>query len=539
MSAVRHHLTLRIRQRGLTVVELLIAMTVALLVLGTVALVFGDTSRNRASLERSARLIENVQYAMNVLRDDITQAGYYDVLTTAAITWHAADPCATAMSDLGWSVPGTSPPASPASIAHAPVPISGVRPADATPACIRDRLPGTAMLVVRYVGPAATARASASGAPYVQVSKCAADIANVQNLGVISSKPADFTVNNNDCASFADVKQYVVRTYYVASCDRCGVDTIPTLKRAELGGDAIVVTPVAEGIENLQIEYGIDANNDGTPDRYLDSIDATLGPAYGEWANVMAVRLYLLVRSTDVEPGYRDVTKQFNLGPAGYTAVAADGYKRTLLTSLVRPMGPRASGAAMTRLQSGERGTTLFVVMVLLLTMVWFALSAFRISTSSCRWSATRRRNSTQPPPRSGDRPHDQLQQVHRRPGGSGRDADRDRRRRRRKDDLTAHLTPQPKCIRVRAIKTVELDIAKAADRVCLQSSGSGGSLIEAKGAPVASGNSLCANSEWDIVAAVDDAASNTEVTIHQGVAIRVASADATISANDAMGSTR
>jgi type IV pilus assembly protein PilW len=196
------------------------------------------------------------------------------------------------------------------------------------------------MLVVRYVGPAATARASASGAPYVQVSKCAADIANVQNLGVISSKPADFTVHNIDCASFADVKQYVVRTYYVASCDRCGVDTIPTLKRAELVGDAIVVTPVAEGIENLQIEYGIDANNDGTPDRYLDSIDATLGPAYGEWANVMAVRLYLLVRSTDVEPGYRDVTKQFNLGPAGYTAVAADGYKRTLLTSLVRPMGP-------------------------------------------------------------------------------------------------------------------------------------------------------------------------------------------------------
>ena len=34
-------------------------------------------------------------------------------------------------------------------------------------------------------------------------------------------------------------------------------------KRAEFDGDAIVVTPVAEGIENLQIEYGIDANNDG------------------------------------------------------------------------------------------------------------------------------------------------------------------------------------------------------------------------------------------------------------------------------------
>ena len=36
-----------------------IAMTVALLVLGTVGLVFGGTSRNRASLERAARLADN------------------------------------------------------------------------------------------------------------------------------------------------------------------------------------------------------------------------------------------------------------------------------------------------------------------------------------------------------------------------------------------------------------------------------------------------------------------------------------------------
>jgi type IV pilus assembly protein PilW len=97
---------------------------------------------------------------------------------------------------------------------------------------------------------------------------------------------------------------------------------------------------VAEGIENLQVEYGIDANNDGTPDRYLDTVDAALGPGYGSWANVMAVRLYLLARANDTEMGYEDTTKQFNLGLAGYTDVARDGYKRTLLTSLVRPMGP-------------------------------------------------------------------------------------------------------------------------------------------------------------------------------------------------------
>jgi len=340
MQAAGHRVVSRVPARGFTVVELMIAMTVGLMVLGTVAVVFAATSRNRTTLERSARLIENAQYTLDLLRSEVTQAGYYDTLTTSIVTWRVPDPCATALGDLGWSVPGTLPPSAPASIVDAPVPISGLRGADATPACIPDRKPDTAMLVVRYVGPAATARASASGAPYLQLSKCASDVANVQNLGVIASKPADFTLHNIDCASFADVKRYVSRIYYVASCNRCGIDTIPTLKRAEFDGDAIVVTPVAEGIENLQIEYGIDANNDGTPDRYLESVDPALGPAYGQWANVMAVRLYLLARSTTVEPGYQDVTKQFNLGPAGYTAVAGDGYKRTLLTSVVRPMGP-------------------------------------------------------------------------------------------------------------------------------------------------------------------------------------------------------
>ena len=45
----------------------------------------------------------------------------------------------------------------------------------------------------------------------------------------------------------------------------------------------------------------------------------------------------------DVEPYYTD-TKEFDLGPAGRRAAANDGYKRMLLTSLVRPMnlaGPR------------------------------------------------------------------------------------------------------------------------------------------------------------------------------------------------------
>jgi type IV pilus assembly protein PilW len=331
-----------VRQRGTTLVELAIAMTVGLLVLGTVGVIFGGTSHNRASLERAARLTENANYALNVIRNDVAQAGYYDTLTTTAggFTWQLRDPCLTALADLGWSNPIGTPPPVNAKLEHAPVPIFGIRAADAAPACIPDRKPGTAIVVVRFVGPDATVPANAIGAPFIQLSKCDLETPNKLNLGVVSNDPAAFTMHNIGCATVADVKRFVVRTYYVANCDRCGIDTIPTLKRAELVGNEIVITPLAEGIEDLQVEYGIDANGDGTPDRYLESPDPALGAGFGEWSNVMAVRLYLLARSTNVEPGYKDATRRFNLGPAGYKTAAPDGNKRVLVTSLVRPMNP-------------------------------------------------------------------------------------------------------------------------------------------------------------------------------------------------------
>lgn len=178
----------------------------------------------------------------------------------------------------------------------------------------------------------------------------------------------------------------------------------------------------------------------------------------------------------------------------------------------------------MKGIRARQQGTALFVVMVLMLGMVWFALSAFRISSQQLQivGNAQAEQHATDAAQRAIDLTISSNKftvdpaTVAATPIATDVDGDGT-------DDLTARLTPQPKCVRVRPIKTMELDITNVADRVCLQSSGSGGSLVETPGAPVASGNSLCANSEWDVAAAVDDPASNTAVTVHQGVAIRVA----------------
>jgi hypothetical protein len=188
----------------------------------------------------------------------------------------------------------------------------------------------------------------------------------------------------------------------------------------------------------------------------------------------------------------------------------------------------RREGRALARSRAGERGSVLFVVMVLLLTMVWFAVSVFRISSQQLQMvgNAQAEQHATAAAQRAIDLTISSNQftvdpaKVAAIPISTDVDGDG-------KNDFTARLAPQPKCIRVRPLKTMELDISKASDLACMQSSGSGGNLRETPGAPVASGNSLCANSEWDIGAAVDDPASNTAVTVHQGVAIRVARDDA------------
>jgi hypothetical protein len=64
------------------------------------------------------------------------------------------------------------------------------------------------------------------------------------------------------------------------------------------------------------------------------------GAADNTWSNVVAARIYVLGRTTDASPGYLDSTKRFFMGPAGFTAVAGDAYKRVQLASLVRLNNP-------------------------------------------------------------------------------------------------------------------------------------------------------------------------------------------------------
>jgi len=94
-------------------------------------------------------------------------------------------------------------------------------------------------------------------------------------------------------------------------------------------------------------------------------------------------------------------------------------------------------------------------------------------------------------------------------------------------EDYRAELSPQPSCHRARVMKITELDPSKPADVACMTSSVSAVSGIDVVGGPVLAGDSMCANTEWNVRATVTDQRTSTNVAVNQGVGIRVLASDA------------
>jgi type IV pilus assembly protein PilW len=104
---------------------------------------------------------------------------------------------------------------------------------------------------------------------------------------------------------------------------------------AELGAGAFSISPMVAGIEQLQLEYGLDTDGDGTPDTY------TGAPANAAaWQQVTAVKIHVLARNVQTSGGFTD-NRSYVLGlnSAGNDNVFGpynDGYKRHAYSTVVR-----------------------------------------------------------------------------------------------------------------------------------------------------------------------------------------------------------
>jgi type IV pilus assembly protein PilW len=318
----------------------MVAMAIALVVLAAAITVFSNTSRSRGELDRVSQQIENGRYAIDLLSQDLHLAGMYGELDVSTIAVPAAlpDPCSTTVSDWASAIP---------------IHIQGYDEGAGAPSCIPASLrANTDIFAVRRlkscVAGVGSCAASVSGYGYMQVSLCGTEaVTSPYVIGFAGS--ASYNLHTKDCSTTAGVRQYVVDIYFVSNDNGAG-KSIPTLKRMELSGNSWVETPLVEGVDRMEVEYGVDTNNDGAPDAYTADpttytyAGCTSCTAANNWSNVMTARLYLLARANDSSLGYTD-SKTYSLGSdASGAAITAgpynDAYHRHVYTALVRLTNP-------------------------------------------------------------------------------------------------------------------------------------------------------------------------------------------------------
>lgn len=319
--------------RGFSLVELMVSIAIGLILIAGLAMLFANSSQTGQEIEKSIRQIENGRYALELLNEDVSVAGYYGEVSTTGITLGTAPACATALADLGWNNAALT----------APVALTGLTPTEtAALACLSNHKAGTAAVVLRRLDTTpASPGPGTNGSAYLQTSRCSTDPNNTRFI--LSDTATDFSLRGLDCTAVNTIHRYITRIYFVASCNECGSDTVPTLKRAELRGTAMVIVPLAEGIEEVAYDYGFDTDGNGSPDVYLTGLSGVSGAADNDWSNVVGVRINMLSRSTETSAGFTD-GKTYSLGLAGTRGPFTDKHKRrayTVTSRLNNVAGPR------------------------------------------------------------------------------------------------------------------------------------------------------------------------------------------------------
>lgn len=346
-------------QRGVSLIEFMVAITIGMIIVAALSLVLVYSMQARTEVEKQSQQLESGRYAMSMLKQDIQVAGFLGEYQPPNTTvWLTPDPCSNVKTDIGFT------PADSGGLVNMPVALQGYSDSATTPGCVSNRKSGTDMIVVRRLSTTAlNIDANVDGtidssfttpnAYFMQHSSCsvspeedvfAFDFSS-SSFGLHKVRPVvSGSISSCKNGGLQSIRQYVQRIFYVSTCNICSPnDGIPTLKMVELipqsstcsgtSCGAFRTTALAEGIENLQLEYGVDSTGTGgVPDTYNPD------PASSDWANVTTVKVFLLSRNNTASADYTD-DKTYSLNSAGTALTGTpfnDQFRRHVYTATVR-----------------------------------------------------------------------------------------------------------------------------------------------------------------------------------------------------------
>jgi type IV pilus assembly protein PilW len=317
-------------ETGLTLIELMIALAIgAFLMAGAVAL-FVESRATYRTTEAVARLQENGRFALEALEPDVRMAGYLGLTARPASIVNrasAGDPDGVGTDTCGrnWLID-----------------LDGFVDASSNTYDFGCRahtsaVAGADTLVVRHAREEAVMGALAERRVYVQSARFPGG-----RLFDDAAPPAGFD------GATSETHELSVNGYYVDATSSVAAD-LPSLRRKWLRGDgAIADEEILAGVEDLQVQFGVDSDpagaaNRGSIDRYVNPGDPMLSPgaaAFVPDARILAVRIWLRLRAERVENGFTDTAPYTyadrRAGPFG------DGYRRLVVSKTIHLRNARA-----------------------------------------------------------------------------------------------------------------------------------------------------------------------------------------------------
>lgn len=324
------------KSHGLTLVELMIAVTVSAILMLGVAEIFSLNKESYNVQDENARMQESGRYAFNLLMQDIRRSGYFG--------GNASISSITGSSSL--ATPDTNCLESTTTSWGRMLlrPIYGLDDTNAgyngANGCIPDADYSQGdILVTRYTKGSDVSTATMAANPnrlYIRNSLFVGRLF-VGSLEAQTTAGADNSVSETPVV----VKELAANAYYVGPSGRnCRFnDTannaipIPALFREVLSSTGFPEREeVANGIEHIQFQYGVDINGDSSVNRYhnADELNNTATPP--SWDQVVTVRLWVLVRADCPSNDYSN-TKTYAMGDTPF--VANDKFKRQLYSTTV------------------------------------------------------------------------------------------------------------------------------------------------------------------------------------------------------------
>jgi type IV pilus assembly protein PilW len=331
MSRTRDHNVFS-QQRGLSLVELMIAMALALVLTAAVITIFANNRHSFSQDENVQRMQDDARHALRELTFDISMAGHYgDLLVPSAVT---PDGGLTLTTDCG---PVGSPEWMYQTVEAGTgnsLSITGLDNATAAEAaanfsCIGggEFRPGTDVVSIKRVAGGRTAALN-NGGVYLRTNG---------TVGLLYKEPAAAPA----IAVPAPRADWAYRPsiYYIRNFAYQAGDGIPTLCKKVLTGNnpGMDTECLAAGIEDMQVEYGIDINGDGFANVYMPA------PTLDEIQNIVSARVSLLARTSENDTRYEN-KKTYSLSNANdYTP--DDNFHRRVVSTTVAIQNIRSLNA--------------------------------------------------------------------------------------------------------------------------------------------------------------------------------------------------